>query len=232
MLFKGHKDYELKLDHKVLVATLRYDPEDGAFYRIAPGPGVTVGRRADYIEKNGYRYVHLRQYRYGAGRLAWFYVHGSWPAGVIRPINGAPADIRLSNLRDAEWTWEKKLAADREKRKTDRDRFRGYDLKKTFGITLDQYNAKLSAQDGVCAICGNPEQDIDGRGFVRALAVDHNHKTGELRDLLCGACNRMIGNGRESIEILEKAIAYLKRHDPAVELPDNVVSIRPKGASE
>lgn len=89
--------------------------------------------------------------------------------------------------------------------------YRGKDLKKKFGIDLATYQAMHDAQDGKCAICGEPE--TMKRGERQAwLAVDHNHKTGALRDLLCTACNRGIGVFNEDPIRLARAIAYLERH--------------------
>lgn len=80
-------------------------------------------------------------------------------------------------------------------------------LKENFNITLSQYTEMLKKQNGVCAICGG----INKSGY--ALAVDHDHKTGKIRKLLCGACNAMIANSRENILNLESGIKYLKEVD-------------------
>jgi hypothetical protein len=61
-------------------------------------------------------------------------------------------------------------------------------LKSKFGITLEQYNKKFEAQKGLCAICGNPEPTN------KRLAVDHDHETEEVRDLLCSRCNPGLGS--------------------------------------
>lgn len=79
-------------------------------------------------------------------------------------------------------------------------------LQANFGITRDQYNEILEAQGGVCAICH--QKDRSGR----RLAVDHDHATGEVRELLCGGCNTGIGNFRENAIALENAAAYIRRH--------------------
>ena len=84
---------------------------------------------------------------------------------------------------------------------------RNTDLKRNFGITLEQYDEMLENQNGVCAICGGI--NFDGR----RLAVDHNHKTGKIRDLLCMNCNHFIGQAKENIIVLQSAINYLKRHE-------------------
>ena len=87
-----------------------------------------------------------------------------------------------------------------------------YDLKKYYGIDLTQYIDMQEEQCGKCAICGNPETEMDSRsGEARDLAVDHNHKTGQIRALLCRGCNQGLGNFQEDLSRLEAAVSYLKR---------------------
>lgn len=81
---------------------------------------------------------------------------------------------------------------------------REYNLKRYYGLTIDQYNEILSSQGGGCAICGKtPEQE------KRNLAVDHDHKNLSIRGLLCGWCNRhFIGHHRDP-DLFKKAGEYL-----------------------
>lgn len=83
---------------------------------------------------------------------------------------------------------------------------RNNDLKKNYGLTLEQYNEMFKAQNGCCACCGQSHEM-----FVKRLHVDHNHTTGQVRGLLCTECNPGLGYFKESIERLEMAIAYLKK---------------------
>jgi len=82
-------------------------------------------------------------------------------------------------------------------------------LKKKFGITLEEYDRLLEQQSGVCAICGQPETSEDFGGSIRRLAVDHNHKTGEVRGLLCQKCNHAIGLFNDSLGIILSAARYV-----------------------
>ena len=75
-------------------------------------------------------------------------------------------------------------------------------LQKLFGITLTDYNELLTKQNHVCALCGK-------RPKKKRLSVDHCHKTGKVRGLLCGNCNTAIGLFKDNPIVLEKAIAYL-----------------------
>jgi len=79
-------------------------------------------------------------------------------------------------------------------------------LKYKYGISLEEYEHMLAAQCGRCAICGKHESNL----YVR-LSVDHNHKTGKVRGLLCRRCNSMLGFCDESVHLLQTAIAYLER---------------------
>ena len=89
------------------------------------------------------------------------------------------------------------------------DRYDGI-LRRTYGITLDNYNAMYEAQNGLCAICGKPDE-VEGR----RLAVDHNHDTGQVRALLCGNCNRGLGNFQDDTNMLVKATRYLIKYSNA-----------------
>lgn len=84
-------------------------------------------------------------------------------------------------------------------------------LKRCYGLTAEQYKAMLLTQKGLCAICGEPEIAIL-KGKLLCLAVDHNHKTNQVRALLCKRCNTGLGYFRENPLRLRKAAAYLEYH--------------------
>ncbi len=75
-----------------------------------------------------------------------------------------------------------------------------------YKITLGEYNEILAAQGGVCAICGGTDESKLGH-----LSVDHCHDTKKIRGLLCGKCNVALGNFKDSVANLAKAIQYLER---------------------
>jgi hypothetical protein len=107
--------------------------------------------------------------------------------------------------------WWARKWADARKRNPDVEYNRN--LKRNYGITLEEYLEKFKNQNEVCAICKQPEVMINGHTkIVRRLAVDHCHTTGKVRDLLCTRCNTTIGNTNDSIELLQKMIDYLKKH--------------------
>ncbi len=82
------------------------------------------------------------------------------------------------------------------------------DLKRNYGMTLEQFNNLLWDQGTGCAVCGSKDPKGQGR-----FHVDHCHTTGRVRGLLCHHCNLGIGNLKDSIEILDKAKAYLQRFE-------------------
>lgn len=83
--------------------------------------------------------------------------------------------------------------------------FRDSMYRKNYGITLDQYEAKYRRQSGACAIC--QKQNLEGK----RLAVDHDHKTGIVRDLLCHSCNVALGYAKDDLKIIAAMFDYIER---------------------
>lgn len=80
-------------------------------------------------------------------------------------------------------------------------------------LTQEEYETLLLNQKGVCAICGHKENIIHPRTKERRpLAVDHCHKTGKIRGLLCTRCNWSLGGFKDNPVILLSAIKYLQTH--------------------
>lgn len=78
-------------------------------------------------------------------------------------------------------------------------------LKKNFGLTVQDYNEMSQSQKGVCSIC----QKKQTAKYTKYLFVDHDHKTGKVRGLLCDRCNKGIGFFFDDVKLLERAIIYL-----------------------
>jgi hypothetical protein len=74
-----------------------------------------------------------------------------------------------------------------------------------YGINLKEYNDFKVFCDYKCSICGCHESK-----YSRQLAVDHDHKTGTVRGLLCIKCNKGLGLFEDNIELLKSAINYLE----------------------
>ena len=85
---------------------------------------------------------------------------------------------------------------------------RDYQRKKSFPSV--DYNVLLKLQSGKCAICGIAEADYKA-SQGKAFAIDHDHKTGAIRGLLCCRCNRGLGYFGDNVENLTNAINYLQR---------------------
>lgn len=79
--------------------------------------------------------------------------------------------------------------------------------------TVDEYYRMLEEQNNHCAICEKEEtRKSRTNGKICALAIDHCHKTGKIRGLLCHCCNTAIGKFKDDIELMKKAISYLEKH--------------------
>ena len=78
-----------------------------------------------------------------------------------------------------------------------------------YGLSLQQVEEKLTNQNYKCSIC---------KKSLRLLqyAVDHNHQTNEVRDLLCQACNKGLGFFYDNPEFLREAASYLERHNDSI----------------
>jgi hypothetical protein len=88
---------------------------------------------------------------------------------------------------------------------------RNCNLKMRYGMTAAEYAAMLLIQEGVCAICRQPETRTHGRtGRTFSMPVDHCHKSGKVRGLLCQNCNRALGLLGDDVDRLKAAVRYLE----------------------
>lgn len=90
------------------------------------------------------------------------------------------------------------------------EQLRNNHLARRYKITPAEYDQLLMVQGGRCAICGAQPTETKRGG----LEVDHCHATGKVRGLLCGPCNRGIGNLGDSPDVVRKAAAYLEARSP------------------
>jgi hypothetical protein len=84
---------------------------------------------------------------------------------------------------------------------------------RTYGLAPGDYDRLYGSQNGTCALC------LRATGKSKRLAVDHDHKTGAVRGLLCGPCNKLIGHARDEPEFFDRAAEYL-RNPPATMLEE------------
>lgn len=89
-------------------------------------------------------------------------------------------------------------------------------LRRFWNMTLEQYNEIFEKQGGVCAICKKPELSTRGRANNQSLAVDHDHETGKIRELLCMDCNQTIGRFNDDPSWFIAASEYLIKHGKVV----------------
>ena len=88
--------------------------------------------------------------------------------------------------------------------KARRDKYRAVQYKNSYGLTIAEYDELLVRQDGKCAICKLPPDK-------KRLCIDHDHKTGKVRGLLCDRCNLLLGRVYDDCSILSSAIEYLNQ---------------------
>jgi hypothetical protein len=77
-------------------------------------------------------------------------------------------------------------------------------IKYRYGLLMDEYNELLLSQDGKCAVCDTE--------FIKSPCIDHSHSTGEVRGLLCDACNRGLGYFKENANRLRNAAQYVEKY--------------------
>lgn len=122
-----------------------------------------------------------------------------------------PEKEKASRKRYREKNKEKLQKSQKEYREST-NYHRNWHLVNRYGITLKEYEQLNSNQGGKCAICRKAETSRNKRdGTVRELAVDHNHETGEVRGLLCRACNVSLGFLDEDPVIINRMLEYINK---------------------
>lgn len=159
-----------------------------------------------------YRKAHPEKLRAAAMTAkAYYAIHRDQKLAYSKAYNVAHRE-KLNAAKRAHY------AAHREQRRTlgrayqalHRKEQRNRDLKKEYGITLQEFNNLLIKQCGQCALCRKPI-------FGRECCMDHDHNTNRIREILCSECNRGLGAFRDSSTLLRLAAEYIekweKRHD-------------------
>jgi hypothetical protein len=119
---------------------------------------------------------------------------------------------RLKSYRQIEDNKIRERASGKKYRERNPEVAKNGHLLRNFNITLEEYNSLKTQQNNRCAICDKEESSIHKKtGKIKDLAVDHCHKTGKIRGLLCWQCNTSLGKFEDSIELLTNAINYLKK---------------------
>jgi len=143
-------------------------------------------RHKEYYHKNKRRILKV---------VKKYYVNNRFEANSRVKIYYQKNKIKIKK-RGKQYYVEKRQRILEEKKK--------YHLLKKYNLTISQFNKLSVQQNGVCAIC--ERENIKGK----RLYVDHCHKTGKIRGLLCSECNKGLGSFKDSIKLFKKAIKYLR----------------------
>lgn len=124
-----------------------------------------------------------------------------------RVVDGLTARCRQCTKEKAGNSYRTRKTEVLAQRKAQYDKRREKDkkLRNTYGITLEQWEAMFRAQGDCCAICKSTSPNHGSGQFV----VDHCHEFGQVRGILCGKCNIMLGQADDSHDTLFEAAMYL-----------------------
>jgi hypothetical protein len=103
----------------------------------------------------------------------------------------------------------KAMWASSEGKKKMQNRSRKYELRRLYGLTVEEYQTILEKQNYSCAAC-----NVSQKLLSRQLDVDHCHITGKIRGLLCVSCNTALGLLKEDKERAKKLFQYLENNSP------------------
>jgi hypothetical protein len=81
-------------------------------------------------------------------------------------------------------------------------------LDRAYGLTSEQFDAMLAAQNYACAVCLSNDPSRNNGNW----SIDHDHATGAVRGIVCHHCNILLGGARDNVQTLRNAVAYLERH--------------------
>lgn len=119
-----------------------------------------------------------------------------------------PTKYREYNRKYREENAERYKGLIRDWAKANPEKIKGYHLKATYGITLDEKNEMIAAQEGRCGIC---KSDNPGTPKGWQVDADHSVSPAKVRGILCKNCNTSLGNFNHSKETLLRAIKWLER---------------------
>ena len=123
---------------------------------------------------------------------------------AVRPTPRHCVDCPSDSKRPAPKAGPRCVTHDRAVRQARKARAHQQRVEKVYGLAPGEYEALLSFQGGVCALCGKPS-------VKKRLAVDHDHRTGEVRGLIHGWENTILGRIRDSLDWANNLVAYLTR---------------------
>lgn len=215
----------IDLSYEEVSEKLSYNPASGLFtWKIDAAKNVKAGSIAGSFKgvrlnrKTGqytrYMYLRINDYEIPAARVAWLLAYKEWPKSNVLFADNNPGNLRIENIRLGRFISERVNNGGKKKHKMSAEAQRHYGLMRDYGIDLAKYQEMLLAQNGVCAICSKPETSVVN-GKIKHLAVDHCHNSEKIRGLLCARCNQAVGLFGEDVNVLSKAIEYLRKYNIA-----------------
>lgn len=124
------------------------------------------------------------------------------PASAEAPLCACGCGLPVTTRKGRVWST---FLKNHHRRRPDRD-YRRFEHLAQYGITRGTYEAMLRGQGGACALCGKKEPG-EGRSL---FCVDHDHRTGAVRGLLCARCNKGLGCFDDDAKLLTRAAAYVR----------------------
>jgi hypothetical protein len=211
-----------ELTYEQLNEVVAYDPDAGTFHwKISVGKNIKAGaecgawkgvRSKTTGEVRKYLYIIYLGREMTAARVAWVLSYREWPTTVVQFVDGDNTNFKLNNLKLAMFESKRVVKDGRRQHVLTKEAQRHHGLMKRYKISLTEYSQMLVAQNGVCAICGNPETTML-HGKIRDMSVDHNHTTGKNRALLCNGCNHALGEMKEDKKAILNSVLYLCEHE-------------------
>lgn len=121
---------------------------------------------------------------------------------------------KIKKRKDKYYKNKRKTLLEQKKQywKDNKDKIKASRLKRNYNITLDQYNTLKKNQKGCCKICKEQKK----------LVVDHCHKNGNVRGLLCSNCNTLLGFAKDNRFILSQATIYLAKFQLGVKINSEI----------
>ena len=150
-----------------LRALVDYNPETGEFFRKTAAGGYPTGSRMGRVGNRGYLRIGVAGRCYLAHRLAWMYVHATWPAAGLDHRDGDPLNNRLANLREATQAANNQNRA--KQRSPTTSRFLGVDYRKATGL----WRARIKLAGEHYYLGAFPTQEEAYAAYLRAKAVLH-----------------------------------------------------------
>lgn len=113
--------------------------------------------------------------------------------------------------------WERHVERENLRYAKNKEKIRAKRRLATYGISQEEFEQMLLKQNGVCFICKNKETKPSNAGGNKNLSVDHCHKTGRVRSLLCQRCNTVVGLLEESADLCQETMRYIKEQNEITE---------------